>query len=296
MSAKVVSIINLKGGVAKTTTTIQLAECLASEFSKRVLVIDLDPQTNATSALIGEEQWSILDEHYKTIFWLFEDKMKRTSNFEITQAIQTGVSNLKLPTLSLLASSIRLIDIQDDLHEISRKTSSMVGPMEVLKQCIFKYIDNYDYVLIDCPPNLGYITQNGLEVSDYYLIPTIPDKLSTFGIPQIINKTYQLANERHLKVKCLGLIYTKYSSNSIRHYTVMKLDFPSVFRKTFNNLNLPTPPIFETVMPQANATADAMDFNNKKTTFKSKYGTTVSGGQYLYEYVLKLTEEFKNYV
>ena len=66
----VVSIINLKGGVAKTTTTVQLAECLASEFSKKVLVIDLDPQTNATIALIGEERWDELDKQKQTLFYL----------------------------------------------------------------------------------------------------------------------------------------------------------------------------------------------------------------------------------
>jgi chromosome partitioning protein len=99
----VVSIINLKGGVAKTTTTIQLAECLASEFSKKVLVIDLDPQTNATIALIGEEKWEKLDKQKQTLFYLFNDKLERTSFFNIHEAIQPCVSNLKLPYLSLLA-------------------------------------------------------------------------------------------------------------------------------------------------------------------------------------------------
>ncbi|GJD22716.1 hypothetical protein RIVM261_076720 [Rivularia sp. IAM M-261] len=75
----VVSIINLKGGVAKTTTTVQLAECLASEFSKKVLVIDLDPQTNATIALIGEERWEELDKQKQTLFHLFNDKFEETN-------------------------------------------------------------------------------------------------------------------------------------------------------------------------------------------------------------------------
>ena len=64
--AIVISVINLKGGVAKTTTTVQLAECLSSEFSKKVLVIDLDPQTNATIALIKEEKWEELDQSGQT--------------------------------------------------------------------------------------------------------------------------------------------------------------------------------------------------------------------------------------
>ena len=71
---KIVSIISLKGGVAKTTTTVQLAECLSSPpFSKKVLVIDLDPQTNATIALIGEKRWKENDKDGQTLFHLFND-------------------------------------------------------------------------------------------------------------------------------------------------------------------------------------------------------------------------------
>ncbi len=111
--AKIVSIINLKGGVAKTTTTVQLAECLASEFGKKVLVIDLDPQTNATISLIGEDKWEAIDNQGQTLFHLFNDKLRNTSTFNIRKALQRGVSNLELNSLSLLASSIRFIDIQD---------------------------------------------------------------------------------------------------------------------------------------------------------------------------------------
>lgn len=88
--AKVVSVINLKGGVAKTTTTVQLAECLASEFSKRVLVIDLDPQTNSTISLIDEDKWEELDAQGKTLFHLFNDKLQKTKKFDIEQALQRG--------------------------------------------------------------------------------------------------------------------------------------------------------------------------------------------------------------
>ena len=104
---KVVSIINLKGGVAKTTTTVQLAECLVSQFGKKVLVIDIDPQTNSTIALLDEEKWEQLDGEGKTLFHLFSDKLEKTKNFDLSQALQVGVSNLGLPKLHLLASSIR---------------------------------------------------------------------------------------------------------------------------------------------------------------------------------------------
>lgn len=190
MPPVVVSLINLKGGVGKTTTTVQLAECLASEFDKRVLVIDLDPQTNATISLIEEERWEELNNEGRTIFHLFEDKLEHTTQFDIEHAIQERVSNLNLKRLSLLPSSIRLIDIQDRMSEIPVRLGYSITPMEVLKSAIHPILDRYEYVLIDCPPNLGFITRNGIEISDYYLIPTIPDTLSTYGIPQIVRSIH----------------------------------------------------------------------------------------------------------
>ncbi|TAE56523.1 MAG: ParA family protein [Nostocales cyanobacterium] len=290
MPAKVVSLINLKGGVAKTTTTVQLAECLASQFSKNVLVIDLDPQTNATIALIGEEKWDELDRKKQTVFQMFKDKIDKTAYFQVQQAIQKGVSNLNLNTLSLLPSSIKLIDIQDRLHEIPLNTSYKIAPMEVLKHYIKPYLNNYDYVLIDCPPNLGNITQNGIEISDYFLIPTIPDKLSTYGVPQIIKSIYTFARERHLNIKCLGLIITKYQKTSTRHNNVKDYELPTRFKESFRRLSLDPAPIFNTFIPQANQITDAMDFEMELGTFKQKYGY----GD-LNKYVIEMTREFIQY-
>lgn len=288
---KVVSIINLKGGVGKTTTTIQLAECLSSEFSKKVLVIDLDPQTNATIALVGENTWEELDKRKQTLFHLFNDKLEKTSDFNINEALQSCVSNLRLPSLNLLASSIRFIDIQDLISDIPEKTGYAINPMEVLKTAIHDELKYFDYILIDCPPNLGFITRNGIEISDYYLIPTIPDTLSTYGIPQIIKKIQDFKSQRPLKIECLGLLITKYSSNSDSHVRGLKT-LPSRFENIFNQLRLPVSSVFDTLIPQSNATTDAMNFKDKSSTFKEKYGRSKSGDRYLHEYVTDLTKEF----
>ncbi|MBK1988415.1 AAA family ATPase [Sphaerospermopsis aphanizomenoides BCCUSP55] len=290
MSAKVVSLINLKGGVAKTTTTVQLAECLASQFSKNVLVIDLDPQTNATIALIGEDKWDELHRKKQTVFQMFKDKLDDTSDFQVQQAIQKGVSNLRLKTLSLLPSSIQLIDIQDNLKDISEKTEGTIATVEVLKHFIKPYLNNYDYVLIDCPPNLGNITKNGIEISDYFLIPTIPDKLSIYGVPQIIKSIHTFAGKRHLKIKCLGLVITKYQQGSTRHNEVKDYELPARFKESFTKLNLDPAPNFKTMIPQANKIAEAMDVETEQATFKQKYG---HGN--LNKYVIDMTKEFIQY-
>lgn len=290
----IVSLINLKGGVAKTTTTVQLAECLASEFSKKVLVIDLDPQTNATIALINEDRWEELKEEELTLFHLFQDKLEQTTQFDMEKAIQKGVSNLRLSNLDLLASSIQFIDIQDRLNEISAKTYHMINPMEVLKTAVKPYLAQYDYVLIDCPPNLGNITKNGMEISDFYLIPTIPDTLSTYGIPQIVAQINAFAKARMLNIECLGLVVTKYDSRSGAHYRGMQ-SLPARFAKIFDNLGLKRAPIFSAQMPQSTATSDAMDIGLTPGTFKKKYGYSKQGDQPLHEYVTKLTREFMKY-
>ena len=289
---KIISIINLKGGVGKTTTTVQLAECLASEFSKKVLVIDIDPQTNATIALIGEDKWQEVTKLKQTLFHLFHDKLEKTSNFKIKEALLSSVSNLKLQSLSLLSSSIDLIDIQDRISDISSQTGYALTPMEVLKTVIYDELNQFDYVLIDCPPNLGFITRNGIEISDYYLIPTIPDILSTYGIPQIIRKIQDFKLERpQLKIQCLGLLITKFISTSESHKEVLR-NLPARFDSIFKDLKISSSPVFDTRIPQANATAEAMSFNGNPSTFKLKYGRTKSGDRYLYEYVIDLTKEF----
>ena len=295
MRATVISLINLKGGVAKTTTTVQLAECLASEFGKKVLVIDLDPQTNATISLIKEEKWEKLKDNHQTLFDLFNDKLEKQSTFDLSSAIQRGVSNLNLPNLDLLASSIQFIDIQDSLGDIPKNVHHTINPMEVLKSCIHRELENYDYVFIDCPPNLGYITKNGIEISDYYLIPTIPDTLSTYGIPQIVKTIHDIASSRALKIRCLGLVVTKFSSMSPAHHRG-KESLPARFAQIFANLGLPASPVFNTTMPQATATTEAMEFGNPVTTFRKKYGYARSGDQPIYQYVIDLAKELMGHV
>lgn len=291
---KIVSVINLKGGVAKTTTTVQIAECLASEFSKRVLVIDLDPQTNATIALIPEEKWEELDASGQTLFHLFNDKLEKSNCFHLEDALQTGVSNLKIPRLHLLPSSIRFIDIQDKMSDIPAKTGYSLNPMEILHSAVHPILEQYDYVLIDCPPNLGFITRNGIEISDYYLIPTISDTLSTYGIPQIIRKIDEFTKERPLKIRCLGLVVTKFDSRATSHARGRR-NLPSRFSKIFKDLGLEESPIFEAFMPQANATSEAMEFTNSASSFKNKYGYSKSGDRPLHEYVTDLTREFMSH-
>lgn len=92
----------------------------------------------------------------------------------------------------------------------------------------------------------------------------------------------------------MGLVITKFDSRSSSHARGIN-NLPARFSKIFSDLRLAEAPIFETIMPQANATSEAMEYANKPSTFKEKYGRSQSGGQYLYTYVHKLAQEFMRY-
>ena len=113
--AHVLSTINLKGGVGKTTTTVAMAEFMSGAMRKRVLVIDLDPQTNATVMLIGEDAWRSLNEQERTIARLFKDAIDPDNKwFDFDATLQRRVSSAReADTIDLLPSSLDLIDVQD---------------------------------------------------------------------------------------------------------------------------------------------------------------------------------------
>ncbi|MEV3901749.1 AAA family ATPase [Mycobacterium sp. NPDC050551] len=263
--ARVISTINLKGGVGKTTTTVGLAEFLSAEFGKKVLVIDLDPQTNATIVLIGEERWKELNVSGRTLVSLFNDALRpdgTAARFDLGAAIQRGVSPVaQVKSVDLLPSSLDLIDVQDRLAAMPPGKFFANNPTDLLRPAIKPILDDYDYVLIDCPPNLGIVTLNGLRVSDGYIIPTIPDLLSTYGIPQIQTRAKSFADSIGENIRELGIVVTKYRSASTVHTNTVK--------RLVADPNLPR--VFNTKIAEGNAIAASAEFA-PTSTLKQKYG------------------------
>jgi chromosome partitioning protein len=257
------------------------------EKQSKVLVIDLDPQTNSTVSLIGEDEWAKRNRTNRTLYHLFKDQIDDTCTFELENSVFKGCSNLYggLPQLHLLPSSLDFVQIQDRLINIGQ--TALIRPIDVLKRSVNDYIKNYDFVLIDCPPNLGIVTQNGLNISDYYLIPTIPDHLSTYGIPQIISSVNSFNRRTESDVEALGMIASMYRASVTRHQTTMK-----TLQSKASAGELPR--LFETKIPLASKAADATHFEaDGVNTLKQKYG---SSGSNLYEAFSQLTEEFCQYV
>ena len=220
---KTTALINLKGGVAKTTTTVGLASFLSGVFGKKVLVIDIDPQTNCTTMLIDEEKWEELNSQGLTLYSLFAGAIKGEDSFNISSIIQKNVSGIKeAETVDLIPSSLNMIDIQDEIATMPPGKFFAGNPVEILRRAIWKMGGNYDYILIDCPPNMGLITLNALRISDSYMIPAIPDILSTYGIPQIVKRVNAFADNIAHDIECLGIIATKFRAKSNLHMRILE--------------------------------------------------------------------------
>jgi chromosome partitioning protein len=267
--AQVISTINLKGGVGKTHTTVALAEITSAYFNKRVLVIDLDPQTNATVMLIGEDRWQALNQARHTLARLFEDAFdpeNRVFNLEATR--QRNVSDVQGARIDLLPSSLDLIEIQDRLATIPPGRFYAQNPIDILARAVRPILDEYDFIFIDCPPNLGIITLNGLKISNAYIIPTIPDILSTYGIPQIVTRVSQFSEQIAQTIEPLGIVVSKYRAQSPLHNRTLNLLRSNGTHRLGTDV-----PAFGSVICEDTKIAEAAEFiPGKRRTIKQKYG------------------------
>ena len=282
----VTSLINLKGVVGKTTLTLSLAHFLAIEHHRKVLVIDLDPQTNATVCLIPEDDWKARDETGRTLYQLFLDQVKGVHRFNADEAIVRNVSNVGggVRGLDLLPSSLQLIKIQDRLTQVTDFDSYQRGPIFALRDSLNEFLPYYDHVLIDCPPSIGIVTLNGLAISDSYLIPVVPDILSVLGIPPILDRVAHFSGAIRRNVRALGIVISKMRSTTILHNEMTRR-----LREDFNERRFPL--VFDTVVPESTRIAEAANVMVPINTLQQKYGT---GGPY--EELSALTREFLTHV
>jgi chromosome partitioning protein len=278
----VTSLINLKGGVGKTTLTVALAHFLAVEHRARVLVIDLDPQTNATVCLIPELEWKARDEAGQTLYQLFADQVKGSHRFNADEAIVRNVSNVGggIEGLDLLPSSLGLIKIQDRITQLTDFDGFQHGPIFTLRDALAPYLPYYDYVLIDCPPSLGVVTLNGMAFSDSYLIPVVPDILSVLGIPPILDRIEHFARATRHNIRALGIVISKMRAHTLLHAEMLRR-----LREDFVDRRFPI--VFETVVPESTRIAEAANVAAPCNTLIQKYG---NGGPF--DELSALTQEY----
>lgn len=185
--ARFISFINFKGGVGKSTTAVETAASLAKNYGKRVLLIDLDPQTNATFYLMDHAEWESWQQTNGSLKTLFDAYLAgQGENFDVSRIIKKDLlchgGTPLAPGFELLPSHLALVQIDIQLAAKATVGESVFSSQAIIRQALQRVQDQYDYVIFDCPPNFNLVTQNGLFASDCYIIPAIPDYLSTLGI------------------------------------------------------------------------------------------------------------------
>ena len=226
--ADIISFINMKGGVGKTTLSIGIADYL-SGIGKKVLIIDADPQFNATQALLDtykvtdykEDTKNYYTEEIlpksKTVYRLFMRTEELLENQEENSYQEDIIVNLK-ENLDIVCGDLRLVLINNsgDYKNV-KKFKKFID--------INKLREKYDFILFDCPPTLTIYTDGALLVSDYYLIPNRIDRYSIVGIDSLQKAIKDLVIEEEIDLKCLGLIYTMVKKDMTQKQNKIKVDF-----------------------------------------------------------------------
>lgn len=202
--SKVVAFVNLKGGVGKTTLAVSFATFCARN-KKRTLLIDVDPQTNATIWVMGFDAWKTHAETKGTVADLLGVTEHKKAEGKRKSPVDVMVKNVARFGFDMIPSHLDLFTIDFDLASVALKEIK-------LKKAMASAVDAYDYVVIDCPPNLTIPTQNALAFSTHYVVPTGTDYLSALGIALLINRVEKLGEELENKPVLAGVVISKTGS------------------------------------------------------------------------------------
>ena len=222
--AKIISITNQKGGVGKTTTAINLSAALA-EADQKILLVDFDPQINATTGL-GVE----LDDNDKTIIDAIHQK-DQAKNY-IKRDVKKNVD--------VFPGSIELSSIETELLGKDDREQELKKVLDPLR-------DEYDYIIIDCPPAVGIITVNALVASDACIIPVQCEYFSLEGLKQVLSAVELIRSGMNPSLKIEGLLFTMFDAR-----TRLAQDVVSMIRSNIDDVR-----VFETMIPRNIRLAEA---------------------------------------
>ncbi|WOO87214.1 ParA family protein [Mollicutes bacterium LVI A0039] len=193
--AKVIAITNQKGGVGKTTTTINLGAALG-QYQKKVLIIDIDSQGNATQGL-GINKLDLQR----------SNKTTRSMLLEINKGIEDFIVPTDFENLSLIGADQDLASFEFDYKGDMKKDL-------ILKSKIEPVLDEYDYILIDCPPTLNTLTLNGMAAANSVLIPVQSEFYALEGMTQLLNSVQLCKKHLNPSLKIEGILLTMFTTNT----------------------------------------------------------------------------------
>ncbi len=265
MAPRVVSVVNMKGGVGKSTTVACLAETLAADAGLRVLVIDLDPQSNVSMMLAGQDRWSELRSKNQTLDAYFEQYVHGGEPRFFHEFVAQRVSDVAGdPVLDLVISTpeFRYIE-RDAMEKLVRQGFDIRTTYQRLSRltnaAIENVSDSYDLVLFDCPPGISMFAEAAIELSEFIVIPTIPDYVSRLGIFAFRKRALRSMEQRRFTDERIWTLITKFEKSNTLHKSEADL-----LASQFN--------VFDTRIPQAEAIARAAEWTDRKRSIDQKYG------------------------
>lgn len=261
----IIATVNMKGGVGKTTLTVNLATCLAKNHGKRVLVVDLDAQISATLSLMQPQEFARVRREKRTLGQLIYKEIKSNNRIKRTtpEVVQSDIWQIK--NLNLLPGDIDLYDeylVSELLHKKASNNENCDFSdvwngfeEELIKGILEPVVNDYDFILLDCAPGYNLLTRSGLVASNFYLLPARPEPLSVVGI-QLLERRIAKLKESYGEDSCfkshlLGIVFILSAGGLFDRY------YKQVMQRVVGDFN--PGQIFENRIPMDVNVAKAVD-------------------------------------
>ncbi len=228
---KIIALVNQKGGVGKTTSSINLAASLGF-LKRKVLLVDLDPQGNATTG-VGINKANVVS----SIYDLLSDKA----------TVDSAILKTEFRNLYIIPATINLAGIDFELIERKHKDPTFNSGNQ-LKKYLSQVKDNFDFIIIDCPPSLGFLTKNALTAADSVIIPVQCEFFALEGIMQLLNTIMMAQRNLNPKLEIEGVLLTMLSHTNLGLEVVE--DIKSYFKEK----------VYDTIIPRSVRLSEAPSY------------------------------------